>query len=97
AHGQAGEIEIAIDAIDDALATQGSQPFVDPLADRAELRISGIAQRKNAELDTIEARSTFAHEFVIDAHRPRGRLALAPRRSDYHQALGRRQRRQVEV
>ena len=54
--GRLGEIEIAIDAIRDALAAERFEPRVDRLADGAELDIGGVAERQHAELDAVEAR-----------------------------------------
>ncbi len=62
-----GEIEIAIDALDHALAAQGGQPFVDLFADGAEFRIGRVAERQHAEFDAVEARGALAHQFAIGA------------------------------
>ena len=54
--GRLGEIEIAIDALDHALAAERREPLVERLADGAELHISRVAERQHAELDAVEAR-----------------------------------------
>ena len=53
--GWLGKIEVAIDTINDALATKCRQSFVDLLADRAEFRIGGVAERQHPEFDAIQA------------------------------------------
>ena len=80
------EIEIAIDAVDHALAAERRKPFVDLLADGAEFHIGRVAQRQHAELDAVETRRALAHQFAVAAHGARRRLAFAPGRGDDHQA-----------
>ena len=82
------EIEIAIDALDRALAAKRGEPLVDLLADGAEFRVGRVAQRQHAELDAVEARGALAHQFAIGAHGARRRIALAPGGGDEHQTLG---------
>ena len=91
------EIEIAIDAVDDALAAEGCEPFVDLLADRAEFRIGRVAERQHAELDAVEARRALAHQFVVGAHGARRRIALAPGGGDENELLGGGERRKIEI
>ena len=95
--GGLGEIEIAIDAIRDALAAERFQPRVERLADGAELHIGRVAEREHAELDAVEARRGVAHQFLVRAYGARGRLALAPGRRDDDQLLHVRERRKFEV
>src|SRR4029078_13171501 len=51
------EIEIAINAVNHALAAEGREPLVDLPADGAELRIGGVTERQHAEFDAVEARA----------------------------------------
>ncbi len=92
-----GEIQIAIDAIDHALAAERGQPLVDLLADRAEFHIGRVAERQHAEFDAIEARRALAHQLAIGAHRARRRIALAPSGGDEHQPLGGAKLGQFEI
>ena len=91
------EIEIAIDAIDHALAAERRETLIERLADGAELDIGRVAQRQHGEFDAVEPRRVLAHQLGIDARGARGRLALAPGGGDHDEALGLRQIRQVEV
>ena len=95
--GGRGEIEIEIETIDHTITAEGSQPFVDLLADGAEFHISGIAKRQHAELDAIEARRALAHQFIVGARGAGRRFAFAPGRRDEHQPLGGSQRRRIEI
>src|SRR5271166_2184095 len=76
--GRACKVEIAIEALDRAFAAERGKARVDCLADGAELRISGVAERQHSELDAIKGRSSRAHQLRIGARGARGRLTLAP-------------------
>ena len=82
-----GEVEIAIDAVGDALGAERGEALVDLLADGAEFHVGRVAERQHAELDAVEARRALAHQFVVDAHGARRRLALAPGGGDDDQPL----------
>src|SRR6185312_11169148 len=97
ARGRLGEIEIEIDAVDDALAAKGREALVDLLADQAKLRIGRVAQRQHTELDTVEARRTLAHQLVVGPHGARRRIALAPGGGDENELLGGGERRKIEI
>ena len=62
-----------IDALDHALAPERLQPRVERLADGAEFRVSGVAQRQHAEFDAVETRGALAHQLLIGARGARGR------------------------
>ena len=85
--GRRGEIEIAVDALGDALGAERGEALVDLLADAAEIRIGGVAERQHAELDAVEARRALAHQFVVDARGAARRLAFAPGGGDDDEAL----------
>src|SRR5258708_9690413 len=63
-HGRLGKIKVAIDTVDDALATKCSQPLINFLADGAEFRIGRVAQRQHAEFDTVEPASSLPHSYL---------------------------------
>ena len=79
ARGRLREIEIAIDALDDALAAERREARVERLADGAELRIGGVAERQHAEFDAVEARRGVAHQLGIGAHGARRAARPRPR------------------
>ena len=55
------KIEIKIDAVRNALATQRFKPRINGFADRAELCVGRIAQRANGKARIIETRRGIAH------------------------------------
>ena len=67
------------------------------LADRAELRIGGIAECEHAEFHAIEPRRGVAHQFVVGAYGACRRLAFAPGRGDDDEAVARKRAPRVEI
>ena len=91
------EIEVAIDARGHALAAERRQALVERPPGRAEVRIGRIAERQHGILDALERHLRPADQLLVGAGRPCGRLALAPGGGDHEEALGLRQRRDLEV
>ena len=95
--GRLAEVEVAIDALDHALAAERSEPLVDCLADGAEFHIGGVAERQHAELDAVEPRRAIAHQRGVGRHGACRRVAFAPGRGDDDQTFRRWQCCEIEI
>ena len=91
------EIEIAIDAVDNATGAERLETRIDGLADRAKLDIGGIAERQHAVLDAIEPAKIGLHQLIVFFRGTRRRIAFAPGRRDHHQPPRFAERWQVEI
>ena len=76
--GRRFEVQIAFDPIDDARATESSEPLIHAAADLTELRVGTVAQSEHREPGFLKPRCVVGEQRLIKVDGALRWIALAP-------------------